>query len=106
MNFKNLHNSSKLKGLKVRHSVCNTTKTGKYNVRIETVFSKIKDRVDDFRGLKALWSAPILLQGIILQHNFVENHTTTGHLPCELVGLKLNVGVNRWLGLIKLASFI
>lgn len=96
--------SNKLQDLKVRHSVCNTSKTGKYNIRIETVFSKIKDRVDDFRGLKALWSAPILMQGIILQHNFIEAHTTTGQVPCELAGLKLEAGVNRWLGLIRLSS--
>ena len=58
----------------------------------------------DFRGLKALWSAPILLQGIILQHNFIEAHTTTGKIPSELAGLKLDAGVNRWLGLIRLTA--
>ena len=77
--------------------------TGKHNVRIETVFSKVKDRVDDFRGLKATWSAPILLQGIIIQHNFIEAHTTTGKIPSELAGLKLDCGINRWLGLIRLS---
>ena len=96
---------SRYKENRVEHKIINHSKTGKYNVRIETVFMKIKDRVDDFRGLKALWSAPILLQGIILQHNFIENHTTTGQLSCELVGLKLDCGVNRWLGMIKLSSF-
>ncbi len=65
---------------------------------------KIKDRVDDFRGLKALWSAPILLAGIVLQHNYIEEHTTTRKLPSELAELKLDTGMNRWLGLIKLAS--
>jgi len=89
---------------RVEHKVINTSRTGKYNVRIETVFSKIKDRVDDFRGLKALWSAPILMAGIILQHNFIEAHTTTGQVPCELANLNLEVGQNRWLGIIKLAS--
>ena len=84
--------SNKLAGLKVRHSVVNTSKTGKYNVRIETVFSKIKDRVGDFRGLKALWSAPILMAGIVLQHNYVEAHTTTGKVPCELGWAE----VGRW----------
>lgn len=88
----------------VEHRINNVSKTGKHNVRIETVFSKIKDRTEDFRGLKALWSAPILLQGIVLQHNFIEAHTTTGQVPCELAGLKLEAGTNRWLGLIKLAS--
>ncbi len=90
--------------LTIEHKVNNVHKTGKHNVRIETVFMKIKDRVDDFRGLKALWSAPILLNGIVLQHNFIENHTTTNALPCELAGLKLDAGVNRWLGLIRLSA--
>ena len=89
---------------RVRHIRHNTARTKTYNVRIETVFSKIKDRVDDFRGLKALWSAPILLNGIVLQHNYIEAHTTTGQIPSELAGLNLETGVNRWSGLIKLAS--
>lgn len=89
---------------RVEHRIQNTMKTGIYNVRIETVFSKIKDRVDDFRGLKALWSAPILMQGIVLQHNLIEAHTTTGKVPSELAGLKLETGENRWLGLIRLAT--
>lgn len=90
--------------LSVEHRINNVSKTGKHNVRIETVFSKIKDRVDDFRGLKALWSAPILLNGIVIQHNFIESHTTTGQVPSELAGLKLSLGTNRWLGLIRLCS--
>ncbi|MBS3122873.1 IS1/IS6 family transposase [Candidatus Woesearchaeota archaeon] len=89
---------------RVKHIVNNVHKTGRHNVRIETVFSKIKDRVDDFRGLKALWSAPILMAGIVLQHNYIEEHTTTGKVPCELANLKLETGQNRWLRLIRLAS--
>jgi hypothetical protein len=65
---------------------------------------KIKDRVDDFRGLKALWSAPILLMGIVIQHNFIENHSTTDEVPSEKAGVNLNLEENRWLGLINLAS--
>ncbi len=99
--FEKLFYSTKLHDLKVEHKVINTLKTGKYNVRIETVFSKIKDRIDDFRGLKATWSSPILLQGIVLQHNFIENHTTTGQIPCELAGIKTDSGINKWLGMIK-----
>ncbi|KKK61233.1 hypothetical protein LCGC14_3016380, partial [marine sediment metagenome] len=53
------------------HLINNHRKTGKHNVRIETVFMKIKDRVDDFRGIKSLWSAPILMAGIVLQHNYI-----------------------------------
>ena len=92
------------KRLKIEHRINNVSKTGKHNVRIETVFSKIKDRIDDFRGLKALWSAPILMQGIILQHNWIEVHTTTGRIPAELAGMKVKAGENRWLGMIRKAS--
>jgi len=90
--------------MKVQHRVVNTIRTKRHNVRIETVFMKIKDRVYDFRGLKALWSAPILMTGIVLQHNFIEEHTTLRDYPCERAGLKLELGQNRWLGMIKLAS--
>lgn len=75
-----------------------------HNYRIETVFMKIKDRVLDFRGLKALWSAPILLNAIVIQHNFIETHTTINEIPCETVVVKLPLGENRWLDLIRLSS--
>ena len=65
---------------------------------------KIKDRVLDFRGLKALWSAPIMLLGLIIQHNFIEPHTSIRKAPCQLAGQDLDLGENRWLGLIKLSS--
>ncbi|HLD04141.1 MAG TPA: DDE-type integrase/transposase/recombinase [Candidatus Nanoarchaeia archaeon] len=102
--FRKSFYDNKLHGLKVEHKTVNFYKDKKHNVRIETVFMKIKDRVDDFRGLKALWSAPILLAGIVLQHNYIEEHTTTRKLPSELAELKLDTGMNRWLGLIRLAS--
>lgn len=88
----------------VEHRVTNARRTGKHNVRIETVFSKIKDRVRNFRGFKALWSAPILLNGLVLQHNYIECHTTTGKIPSEIASINLECGLNRWLGLIKLAN--
>jgi transposase-like protein len=102
--FRKVFAYHKIRNNEVEHRINNVSKTKKHNVRIETVFSKIKDRVYDFRGLKALWSAPILMAGIVLQHNFIESHTTTGVVPCELANLKLDVDVNRWLGLIKLSS--
>ena len=88
----------------VKHKINNVSKTKIHNYKIETVFSKIKDRVDDFRGLKALWSAPIILMGLVIQHNFIEQHTTTKKIPCQIAGQDLELGENRWLGLIKLSS--
>ena len=93
-------------GCGVEHRINNVALTKKHNVRIETVFAKIKDRVIDFRGLKALWSAPILLAGIILQHNYIEAHTTTHRIPCESVNLSPNIGSNRWHGLIRTSAAV
>ena len=82
----------------------NFQKTHKHNVRIESVFSKIKDRTRDFRGFKALWSAPILMTGLIIQHNFIETHSGIRKVPCEVAGLKVDLGIDRWLGLIRFSS--
>lgn len=87
-----------------KHIVNNVSKTKVHNVRIETVFMKIKDRVQDCRGFKALWSAPILLAGIVLQHNFIQEHTTTRKHPSELAGIKFD-GLNRWLAIIKCSTY-
>lgn len=46
----------------------------------------------------------MLLTGLIIQHNFIEQHTTTERILAEQAGIKLNIGENRWLGLIKEAS--
>ncbi|MAH07162.1 hypothetical protein CMI38_02845 [Candidatus Pacearchaeota archaeon] len=102
--FKKLFYSNKIGGLVVEHKIQNYQKTKIHNYKIETVFMKIKDRVHDFRGLKALWSAPIILMGLVIQHNFIEEHTTTNKVPCSLAGQDLDLGDNRWLGLIKLSA--
>ena len=99
--FRKLFYSNKFGGLTVEHKVQNASITKIHNYIIETVFMKIKDRVDDFRGLKALWSAPILINALIIQHNFIEAHTTIDEVPCNRAGQELNLGENRWLGLIR-----
>ena len=99
--FTKVFGSRKLRKNKCEHVVINFGKTGFHNVEIETVFMKIKDRVKMFRTLKSEKSAPILMQGIILQHNFVEDHTTTKKLPCDLAGNNPTLQPNRWLGLIN-----
>ncbi len=102
--FRKLFYSNKIGGLTVDHRIQNYQTSRIHNYRIETAFMKIKDRVLDFRGLKALWSAPILLMSIVIQHNFIENHCTTNEVPCEKAGVKLPLGENRWLDLISLSS--
>lgn len=102
--FRKLFYRNKLGGLEVEHKIQNVSKTKIHNYKIETIFMKIKDRVRDFRGLKSLWSAPIILCGLTIQHNFIEEHCTTKKQPCILAGQNLELGDNRWLGLIKLAT--
>ena len=102
--FRKLFYSNKIGDLTIEHKIQNASVTKIHNYRIETIFMKIKDRVDNFRGLKALWSAPILMNALIIQHNFIEAHTTLDEVPCNKAGQELNLGNNRWLGLIKLAS--
>ena len=101
--FRKLFYSNKIGGLMVEHKIQNASVTKIHNYRIETVFMKIKDRVDDFRGLKALWSAPILMTAIVIQHNFIENHSTTDEVPSERAGANLELGDNKWLDLIRLS---
>jgi transposase-like protein len=103
--FRKMFYSNKLGGLTIEHKIQNYQRTKIHNYRIETVFMKIKDRVNDFRGLKALWSAPIMMAAIVIQHNFIEAHTTIDEVPCERAGVNLNLGENRWLDLIKLSCF-
>lgn len=101
--FRRAFYQNKLKANSVKHKVQNYQRTRIHNYKIETVFMKLKDRVHDFRGLKALWSAPIIMLGLTIQHNFIEPHTSTKTYPCDLAGQKLNLGENRWLGLIRKA---
>jgi transposase-like protein len=102
--FKRQFYSNKINGMVVEHKIQNYQRTRIHNYKIETVFMKIKDRVIDFRGLKALWSAPIIMIGLTIQHNFIETHCTTNKVPCQLAGQDLDLGENRWLGLINMAS--
>lgn len=91
-------------GLIIEHKIQNYQTTRIHNYRIETVFMKIKDIVLDFRGLKALWSAPILMTAIVIQHNFIENHSTIMKIPSEKAGVNLELGENKWLDLIRLSN--
>jgi transposase-like protein len=102
--FKKLFYSNKIGGLVVEHKIQNVRRTKIHNYRIEAVFMKIKDRVRDFRGLKALWSAPIIMAGLTIQHNFIEPHCNKNEFPCNLAGVDLGLDKNRWLGLIRLSS--
>jgi len=102
--FRRMFYSNKIGGLTIEHKIQNASVTKIHNYQIETVFMKLKDRADDFRGLKALWSAPIMLTDIIIKRNFIEAHTTIEDVPCERAEANLNLGDDGWIDLIKLSS--
>ena len=102
--FQKLFYSNKIGGLTVEHKIQNYQRTRIHNYKIETVFMKIKDRVYDFRGFKALWSAPILMTALVIQHNFIEVHSGTNEIPFQRAGVNLELGENRWLNLIRFGA--
>lgn len=46
----------------------------------------------------------INLEGIMIQHNFIEENTTLSDVPCEKEGVNLLLGDNCWLDFIRLSS--
>ena len=40
------------------------------------------------------------MNAIVIQHNFIEAHTTIDKVLCNRAGQELSLGENRWLGLI------
>jgi hypothetical protein len=44
------------------------------------------------------------MTAIVIQHNFIEAHTTINEIPYEKAGVKLALSENRWLDLIRLSS--
>ena len=53
---------------------------------------KIRDRVDYLRGLKALLSASIMMNALIIQHNLIGAHTTIDEVPCNRTRQELDLG--------------
>ena len=48
---------------------------------------------------------PILMNALVIQHNFIEAHTTIDEVPSIRAGQELDLGENKWLGLIRLSAF-
>ncbi|MBS3112017.1 hypothetical protein J4459_02030 [Candidatus Woesearchaeota archaeon] len=44
------------------------------------------------------------MNAIVIQHNFIEAHTTINEISWEKAGVKLVLSENRWLDLIKIGS--
>lgn len=69
---------------------------------METMNGEIRDREQNFRGLKTT-QTPVL-KGYQIFHDFIREHEALGNkTPAELAGIKVE-GSNKWLTLIQNAS--
>ena len=74
---------------KVIWTVINHTKTGKYNYLMERLNNTLKERLKTTRWFKAVWSAKLLLNGLITWYNFIRPHMSfNGKSPADMVGLQ------------------
>lgn len=81
-----------------------TSKSKDYNYYIERVNRNLKDRLRTIYGFKATWSAKIILKGWVIYYNFIRPHfSLKNKTPAEFAGIRLNLGENNWLDLIKLS---
>lgn len=82
-----------------------TTRTGKFNYTMERFFETVKTKVKTLRTFQASWSAPKILDGFVLWYNFIRPHMALeNETPSEKAGFLENLGLNRWLGMIRLTA--
>ena len=55
-------------------------------------FDKVRRGIDEVKAFN---------QGFRLYHNFIKENSTIGMTPSEKAGINLELGNNRWLGLLK-----
>ena len=73
-----------------------------HNNKMERMNGEIRDREQNFRGLK-IKDTPVL-KGYQIFHNFVRTHEALGNkTPAEVAGIKVE-GSNKWITLIQNAS--
>lgn len=74
------------------------------NKAIERVHNTIRQRIKVMRDFKASYSADLILSLFSVYYNFIRVHQGIRMTPIEKAGVKLDLGQNKWLGLIYNAS--
>ncbi|MEW6063083.1 MAG: hypothetical protein AB1571_01800 [Nanoarchaeota archaeon] len=98
------HASSRTKS-KIIHNVVIASERG-FNHPIERLHNTIRERTKVMRGFHGcLESAYAIMKGLEINYNFNRKHMALdGKTPAEVAIPELELGINRWLDLIKLAT--
>jgi len=67
---------------------------------IERIQGTIRERVKVMRGFHNPESAEMILNLFVVWYNFLRVHQGIGMTPAEKAGVKLNLGIDKWLNLI------
>ncbi len=76
----------------------------KRNNIIERIQGTIRQRIKVMRNFKDKKSAEAILSLFVVYYNFIRIHQGINKTPIEEAGVNLNLGKNKWLDLIYLAS--
>mgnify|MGYP001614707490 CR=1 FL=1 len=98
------HATSRTKS-KIIHNKVKADERG-FNYKIERLHNTIRDRTKIMRGFHgSLYSAKMIMKGIEIYYNYVRKHQGIDNkTPAEEAITGLNLGVNKWLSLIKLSK--
>jgi len=77
-----------------------TEKNDCRNNIIERIQGTIRERVKVMRGFHNPQSAELILNLFVIWYNFLRIHQGIGMTPAEKAGVKLNLGIDKWLNLI------
>lgn len=86
----------------IQHHITKSSEDG-FNWKIERLHENIRERTKIIRQFKSLDSAKAIMKGWEIFYNFCRKHQGINCYPYELA-TDLQLGMNKWLGLIKLAQ--
>lgn len=79
-----------------------TEKNIYFNNFVERLNGSIREKVKVTRAYKELYAAQTIINGWQIHYNFVRPHSSIGNMtPAEKAGIKLDLGKDKWLGLIR-----
>lgn len=88
----------------IKHIRLSTIREKPNNNLIERFHSTFRERDKVMRGFKAEHTTEAFSEGFRTYYNFIRNHQgLMNFTPSEVAGINLELGQNRWLGLLKLS---